>query len=120
TTALAFYRDDNYQGAAKQLAKVAEDFPLGVEAQLYLGISRLYLQQNAESIAPLSAAQKLGPEQFREDATWFLALAYERIHDTPHALAELQEMCQGKGGYSQRACAGIQELSVQPADKLPR
>ena len=120
TGALASYRDDSYAEAAKQLAKVAESFPRGVEAQLYLGISLLYLQQNVEAVAHLSAAQKLGPEQFREDATWFLALAYERIHDTQHALAELQKMCQGKGGYSLRACTGIQELSVQPADKPQR
>jgi hypothetical protein len=120
TTALAFYRDNNYQEAAKQLAQVAEDFPRGVEAQLYLGISLLYLQQNGEAIPPLIAAQKLGPEQFREDATWFLALAYERTHDTPHTLAELKEMCQGKSGYAQRACSGIQELSPPSGGKQPR
>ncbi|MGA3327244.1 MAG: tetratricopeptide repeat protein [Terriglobia bacterium] len=116
TTALAFYRDDNYREAAKQLAKVAQSYPRGVEAQLYLGISLLNLQQNAEAIAPLSAAQKLGPEEFREDATWFLALAYERTHDTQQALAELQKMCQGKGGYAHRACKGIQELSAPLGD----
>jgi tetratricopeptide (TPR) repeat protein len=120
STALTFYRDDNYREAAKQLAKVAESYPRGVEAQLYLGISLLYLQQNAEAIPPLSTAQQLGPGQFREDATWFLALAYARTHDTPHALAELQELCQGKGGYAQRASVGIQELSLQPGDKPQR
>jgi tetratricopeptide (TPR) repeat protein len=120
TAALAFYRDANYAEAAKQLAKVAESFPRGVEAQLYLGISLLQLQQNVEAIAPLTAAQKLGPEQFREDATWFLALAYERTHDTQHALVELQKLRQWKGDYSQRACTGIQELSVQHGDKPQR
>lgn len=120
TSALAFYRDNNYPEAAKQLAQVARDFPRGVEAQLYLGISLLYLNQNAEAIAPLNAAQRMATEQFREDATWFLALAYERTHDTQHALADLQEMCQGKGGYSQRACVGIQEISLQSGDKQQR
>jgi hypothetical protein len=120
TTALAPYRDDNYSQAALQLSKVVQDFPGGVEAQLYLGISRLQLQQNAEAIAPLSAARKLGPQQFREDAAWFLALAYERTHDRQEELAELQNICQGKGTYSQRACAGIQELSAQPGDKPQR
>jgi TolA-binding protein len=117
TAALAYYRDDNYAEAAQQLAKVVQAFPDGVEAQLYLGISRLQLQQNAEAIVPLSAAQKLGPELFREDATWFLALAYERTRDTQKALAELQRMCQRESSYSQRACTGIQELSAQPGEK---
>jgi tetratricopeptide (TPR) repeat protein len=117
TAALASYRDDNYSQAAQQLAKVAQEFPGGVEAQLYLGISRLQLQQNAEAIAPLSSAQKLGPAQFSEDASWFLALAYERTHDTSKAIDLLQKMCQDKGVYSQRACAGIQELSARPGDK---
>jgi TolA-binding protein len=120
TAALASYRDDNYSQAAQQLAKVAQEFPGGVEAQLYLGISRLQLQQNAEAVTPLTAVQKLGPEQFREDATWFLALAYERTQDSPHALDELQKLCQGKGVYSQRACTGIQELSALPGDKSQR
>jgi tetratricopeptide (TPR) repeat protein len=120
TAALASYRDDNYPEATRQLAKVGKEFPDGVEAQLYLGISQLQLQQNAEAIAPLTAAQRLGPDQFRQDASWFLALAYERTHDPQHALAELQKMCQGKSGYSLRACKGIQELSAQPGDKPQR
>ena len=120
TTALTFYRDNNYPEAVKQLAQVARDFPRGVEAQLYLGISLLYLKQNAEAIAPLEAAQKLGPQPFREDSTWYVALAYQRLHDAPHARAELQELCAGKGGYAPRACTGIQELSLQPGEKQQR
>jgi len=117
TTALVFYQDDQYSEAVQHLAKVVKAFPSGAEAQLYLGISRLAVAQNAEAVEPLSAAQKLGPEQFREDATWFLALAYQRLHDTPHASAELQKLCRGRSGYSTRACAGIQELSAPPEAK---
>ena len=112
TTALVFYQDDQYSEAVQHLAKVVKAFPSGVEAQLYLGISRLAVAQNAEAVEPLSAAQQMGPEQFRQDATWFLGLAYQRIHDAPHALSELQKLCSGKSDYSARACAGIQELSA--------
>jgi hypothetical protein len=109
--ALASYRDDSYAQTAQELAKVAQEFPDGLEAQLYLGVSRLQLQQNAEAIAPLSAAQKLGSEQFRDDATWYLALAFERVGDTRDGLTELQKLCNGKSNYATRACEGAKELS---------
>ena len=120
TTALVFYQDNQYNEAVQHLAKVVKAFPNGVEAQLYLGISRLAVAQNAEAVEPLCAAQKLGPEQFREDATWFLALAYQRLHDAPHASAELQKLCSGKNDYAARACAGVQELSALPEAKPTR
>lgn len=120
TAALAYYRDDNYGQAAQQLAKVVQAFPDGVEALLYLGISQLSLQQNAQAIPSLARAQQLGSEAFREDATWYLALAYKRTGDPLHAAAELQKLCSRKGVYQQRACAGIEELPVRPGEKLLR
>jgi tetratricopeptide (TPR) repeat protein len=110
THALVYYRDGDYAEAVQQLARVVKDFPRGPEGQLYLGISRLALQQNAEAISSLLAAKRLAVEQFSEDASWYLALAYARIGDKQNAITELRKLCQGKGSYSQRACAGIQEL----------
>ncbi|HKW62798.1 MAG TPA: hypothetical protein VJN89_09660 [Candidatus Acidoferrum sp.] len=109
TSALAFYRDDDYADAAKNLGEVAKQFPRGVEGQLYLGITQLKLGENA--ISALRSAQELGPEQFRDDATWYLALAYESQGDAQNAVAELQKLCAGKSVvYSERACTGIHEL----------
>jgi tetratricopeptide (TPR) repeat protein len=117
TTALAFYRDDKFGEAAEKLTRVAQAFPDGVEAQLYLGISRMSLQQNAQAIPSLTKAQQLGPEAFREDATWYLALAQNGSGNRQQSITELGKLCQGKSTYSQRACAGIRELSVLPGDK---
>jgi TolA-binding protein len=116
TAALAYYRDDNYAEAAQQLAKVVQAFPDGVEAQLYLGISQLSLQRNEQAIPSLAKARQLGPEAFREDAAWYLALAYKRTGDPLHAAAELQKLCSRKGVYQQRACAGIEELPARPGE----
>ena len=116
TSALAHYRDEKYPEAEQELAKVAKEFPRGVEGQLYLGVTQLALQKNAEAIAPLSAAQKLGTEQFRDDATWYLALAYRSSGDTQGALAQLQKLCQGKDSYTERACTGIRELGDKPVE----
>lgn len=118
TRALAYYRQDNYAEAAQQLEKVTRAFPRGVEGQLYLGISRLYLQRNAEAILPLVAAQESGPEPFRDDATWYLALAFSRTGDHAHALVELERLCLGESAYVKRACAAIQELPT-PSPGVP-
>jgi hypothetical protein len=120
THALVYYRDGDYADAASQLGRVVKDFPRGVECQLYLGISQLALQQNSQAISALSAAQRLGSEQFRDDASWYLALAYARTGDTQNALTELQALCHGNGNYSQRACAGVRELIINSGEKLPR
>jgi len=117
TAALAPYRDDNFAEAVQKLAKVAQAFPDGVEAQLYLGISQLSLQQDAQAITSLTKAQKLGPETFRDDATWYLALAQKRTGNLQQSVAELGKLCQGNSSYSQRACAGIQELSAQHGEQ---
>jgi tetratricopeptide (TPR) repeat protein len=117
TAALKYYRDDNFPEAEKQLTKVVHAFPDGVEAQLYLGISRLSLQQNAPAIPSLTKAQQLGPEAFRQDATWYLALAQKRLGNLQQSITELGKLCPGESSYSQRACAGIQELSMRPVEK---
>jgi TolA-binding protein len=111
TAALAFYRDDKYAEAAQQFARIVKTYPRGVEAQLYLGISQLYLQQNTEAVPALVAAQELGPEQFRDDATWYLALAYQRAGDTAAVLRELQKLCSDKSNYRGQACEGMKQLS---------
>jgi hypothetical protein len=111
TAGLASYRDDRYAEAARQLAKVAESFPRGVEAQLYLGISRLYLQQNAEALPALAAARQLGTGEFRDDATWYLAVAHQRLGQGSAALTELRNLCGGRGNYARRACDGMKQVS---------
>jgi TolA-binding protein len=110
SSALAYYRDDKYAEAAEQLATVAKAYPQGGEARLYLGISRLYLQQNREAIPALLAAQQLGPEPFRDDATWYLALAYLRDGNTEAGLTELRKLCGGKSDHASRACDGMKQL----------
>lgn len=112
TAALTFYRDDKFAEASERLAEVAKEFPKGVEGQLYFGISELKLEQNADAIAPLLAAQKLGPEQYRDDATWYLALAYLRTGEVQSGRVELQKLCSGKSGYAPRACSADESLSA--------
>lgn len=117
TAALAFYRDENYAEAAKALADVTKDFPRGIEGQLYLGISQLKLNDAEGALASLTAAQKLDGEQFRDDANWYLALAYRGSGDVQSALTALQKLCEGKSRYAERACAGMRELEKPPGNR---
>jgi len=119
TVAMTYYRDDKFTEARERLQGVVRDFPKGVEGQLYLGISELKLEQNSDAIAPLQAAQKLGPEQYRDDATWYLALAYLRTGDLQSGRTELQKLCRGKSTYSDRACAAEREVASQ-LEAVPR
>lgn len=111
--ALKFYRDDQYEETATALGNVTKAFPRGVEGQLYLGITQLKLKDAADAVVSLSTAQKLGVEQFRDDATWYLALAYRDAGDVQNAAAELKKLCEGSSNYAERACSGIRELSDQ-------
>ncbi|HYL84025.1 MAG TPA: hypothetical protein VE263_07320 [Candidatus Angelobacter sp.] len=117
TAALAFYRDDKYAEATERLAKVVKDFPRGVEGQLYLGISDLKTDRDSDAVGPLQAARQLGPEQFRDDARWYLAIAYARTNNLQSTVAELQGLCQGKSDYASRACTAAKELSLQLQEK---
>lgn len=114
TSALTYYRDDHFDQAVEKLSKVVKDFPRGVEGQLYLGISDLKTKRNADAIEALRAAQKLGPDQFRDDAIWYLALALDRTGDIQGAVAELTKLCQGKSSYAAQACAAAKESTAQP------
>lgn len=113
TAALRFYRDEQYAEAATALGNVTKAFPRGVEGQLYLGVTQLKLKDAANAVISLTAAQKLGVEQFRDDATWYLALAYRDAGDVQNAAAEMQKLCEGSSSYAERACSGIRELSDQ-------
>lgn len=113
TAALRFYRDEEYLEAAKALGNVTKAFPRGVEGQLYLGITQLELKDAADAVVSLSAAQRLGSEQFRDDTAWYLALAYYGAGDVPNAAAQLQKLCEGSSSYAERACSGIRELGDQ-------
>lgn len=107
TSALVSYRDDNFAQAAERLADVARNFPQGKEGQLYLGISELKLERNAEAILPLQRAQDLGRDGLHDDATWYLALAYERVGRLQDALTQLENLCRSHSSYKDKACKAV-------------
>jgi tetratricopeptide (TPR) repeat protein len=111
TAALAFYRSDNFSEAAERLADVGKKFPRGLEAKLYFGVSELKLGRNSDAIAPLLEVQDLAHEPLRDDATWYLALAYERVGKSQDALSALETLCKGTSIYKGKACTAAETRS---------
>ena len=112
--ALDPYLADNFSEAADRLEKLTKKYPRAAEPYFYLGVSQLFVKQNAQAIQSLERAKQLARGSMAQDTSWYLSLAYQRAGETAKARAELQMLCQGKGDLAARACTGLQELSAAP------
>ncbi|ABF39298.1 hypothetical protein Acid345_0293 [Candidatus Koribacter versatilis Ellin345] len=108
--ALAKYQGDDYASAVQQLKALAQKYPKDGTVRLYLGISELLLNQNKEASADLSAAANELEGGRQSDAQWYLAAASLRLKDHEAAQPLLQQLCEGKSTYTERACKLESEL----------
>ena len=111
TRAFDAYRRDDFADAAARFEAVARRAPRLVEAQFFLGISKLFLHDPAAAIDPLRQARTLAPDLFGPDVAWYLSVAYAGVGDRERAFGELRPLCAGGKEYSTAACAAIQKLS---------
>ena len=112
--ALAPYAEDDFSGAADRLEQLAGRYPQRPEANLYLGICRMFLRQDDAAIRSLQAAQSTASDSLLADATWYLGSAYARAGEKSRSATELRKLCDGTSLYSTRACAGLAELDRRP------
>jgi tetratricopeptide (TPR) repeat protein len=108
--ALTPYRSDDYSNAAPLLEALAQKYPKSIESFFYLGVSRLFLNENGKAVDSLSSAQSLPGDDLRDDVSWYLALALDRVGRTAEAGHELDKLCMSSSEFRQRACAAAQEL----------
>lgn len=107
--ALDAYRKDQYVAAEKQFARLSSVYPGSVEVRFYLGVSRLFTQDNDGAVTALRAADEMGDDTFGDDAAWYLMLAQQRAGNKERAEAQRKLICAGHGPYSEKACrASIQ------------
>jgi TolA-binding protein len=106
------YRSDDYEEAARRLAALAKKYPGAGAAYFYLGVCQLFLDQNGPAVESLQKAQQLARGALQQDATWYLALSYQRSKDVDSARREVQKLCGQGGEYEARACEGLSELST--------
>ena len=108
--ALVPYEAGNYGSAVKGLDVLRRKYPRMAEASFYLGVCRLFLNQNEEAAVALKDAVNLGVPPLSDQATWYLAFAYYQTGKRDLASGLLQPLCKTKGQDSARACAAVKEL----------
>ena len=113
--ALQAYRTNDFAEVARRLTALVGRHPESAAAYYHLGVSHLFLGQDAEAARALEAAERLSTdEDLRREASWHLALVYRRTGRAPLAEDRLKAQCRDRTGAGwERACAGVRELAVR-------
>jgi hypothetical protein len=111
--ALAPYRNDDYPEAARRLEILSTKYRESAEVYFYLGVSRLFIDRNAEALVSLETARRFADETLRDDVSWYLALALDRVRRAADARREVDSLCSHAGSYQKAACAALGELRSQ-------
>ncbi len=105
--ALEAFRAGDDATADREFAIVAERYPDLVEAALYQGVARLFLNDWSGAAVHLKRAQAIGDPAFAGDVAWYLAIAEERSGDVAAAQLRLRSICDRDG--SAKACELLPE-----------
>jgi hypothetical protein len=110
--ALLPYEADQYAEAAQRLEGLAKKYPRLAEAHFYLGVSRLFLDRNADAAASLKTARSLAGPALRDHTAWYLAIAWHKGGHDADARPLLEQLCRSNGTNSDKACTALKELPV--------
>lgn len=115
--ALEPYRQGDYQTAASDLEGVWIDHPDEHRAALYLGVSRLFIDEVPAAIEILRAAETSPDPRVAAEAQWYGLVGIARLREPASGIAEVREVCERPGPYSARACAALEQLMSPPSSK---
>ena len=107
---LTLYEARDYQGALAALEDDLEREPNDPVALFYAGLSRLAMGQAREAIPDLEHVRRLGENDLRAPAEWYLALAHLRSHDLAAARARLVLIAESEGFYRDKARKVLTDL----------
>jgi tetratricopeptide (TPR) repeat protein len=113
--AIAAFRSDNFEEAARLLLPLVKNPGEPAETHFYLGVSLLFAERYNEAIAALDKAASLSQGELARDAAWYLALGHYLRKDNAAAAATLQPLCRLAGAHQAEACAAVSKLSTPPA-----
>ena len=110
--ALEPYERGDYAEAVKRFEPVTRDYPSRPHPSYYLGLSKL-LGGSGDAAPDLERARTLADKgsSLRADATWYLAIAFERNGRRESAVATLTDLCAAPGARQAQACAGVRALT---------
>jgi hypothetical protein len=104
--ALAAYRADEFAEAARRLDAIART-DATAEVLFYRGVCRLFLDQHDLALVDLQRARELASPALADEATWYLAVACDRLGRPEPAIAELRTLCAGTGEHRAQACEAL-------------
>lgn len=111
--ALKPFQKDDYAAAATSLEKVAAAYPDRHEVLFYLGVSRLFLEQNQEAATWLARVMDSDDPEFSRLAGWYGAIVDVRLGEPSHAVSKLEVLCQIPGRSQENACEVLKEIAAK-------
>ena len=105
-TALEPYRKGDYVAAATALDGFLLDHPDDPVATLYLGISRLFMDEPQNALEILRGMPGSASEQVMAEAEWYSVVGIARLRDPSAAEAEARTLCERKGPASRPRVRG--------------
>jgi hypothetical protein len=98
------YSRNDYALAAQRFSQLAKQFPRSGTPFLYLGVTQLLTNDNADALFNLTRAEQFVSPAQKEDASWYRAIAARRTN-APNASELLHTICGRNGSpYAQQAC----------------
>lgn len=110
--AAAPLHERDYRAAATRMIELRRQYPDRPHPAYYEGISLLLSSKPAESIEPLEQARRLSDSHssLYIDASWYLAVALERVGRRSEAATVLTEMCGNGGARDEQACLALHQM----------
>jgi len=112
--ALDPYRRDDFAEAVTRLTPLWSAHEADGRPALYLGVSLLHLDRDADAVAPLRSALESDLAEVAADARWYLAMALARTGDLDGATTEARTACEAGGRGGPRACDALRALEARP------
>jgi len=109
--ALEPYRKGDYAAAASALDGVRLDYPDDPLAALYLGISRLFMDEPQNALEILRPLEYGTPPQVSAEAAWYSLVGIARLRDPSAVEGEAKALCAKGGPTSARACTAVELLA---------
>lgn len=103
SAALQHYEKENYALALPLWEKMLGKNPSDAAAQFYTGNSQLALNHTQDAIASFEAVIEQAPNQYVEEAEWYLALSYLKANRTGKARQSLKKIAASPHPYQQQA-----------------
>jgi hypothetical protein len=108
-------RNRDYAAAAREMAALRRQYPDRPHPAFYEGVSLLMSGRPADAREPLEEARRLSERgtSLHIDASWYLAVAFERVGRRADSIAILTELCGSAGARDEQVCSALHALTTR-------